>query len=51
MIRLPWHVAVEPCGPASGPRTVQPPSGLAGSPHLAITRYTGIGHTAVTDWL
>jgi hypothetical protein len=51
MIRLPRHVAVEPRSPASGPRTAQPPSGLSGSPHFAITRYTGIGHTAVTDWL
>ena len=51
MIPLFSHRAVDPCFPASGPRTAQPPSGLSGSPHLAITRYTGIGHTAVTDWL
>ncbi|WP_273935706.1 hypothetical protein [Kutzneria chonburiensis] len=51
MIRLSRHVAVDPCGPASGPRTAQPPSGLSRSPHLAITRYTGIGHTAVTESL
>ena len=51
MIELLVQVAVEPCRPASGPRTAQPPAGRAGSPHCAITRYTGIGHTAVTDWL
>jgi hypothetical protein len=51
MIRLPSHVAVEPRFPANGPRTAQPPSGLSRSPHLAITRYTGIGQTAVTAWL
>jgi len=51
MIRLSRHVAVEPRPPASGPRTTHPPSGLSRSPHLATTRYTGIGHTAVTDWL
>jgi len=49
MIRLPRQVAVDPPAPASGPRTVHPPCGFFGSPHWAITRYTGIGHTAVTD--
>ncbi|MFB9610124.1 hypothetical protein ACFFS4_06970 [Kutzneria kofuensis] len=41
------HRAVDPSLSAGGPHTCHCPCFPS---HCASTRYTGIGHTAVTDW-